>query len=108
MKNEVNRALMAKKKYISYILMGVAIVCTSCEQFFSTESPSAMDVAVFSSPEQTEQTIAGIYTVFGEQNSYRTRLAGPWVMPGTDCEMYTTKAPDYAIYTMTRINRTVV
>lgn len=91
------------KKYISYILMGVAIVCTSCEQFFSTESPSAMDVAVFSSPEQTEQTIAGIYTVFGEQNSYRSRLAGPWVMPGTDCEMYTTSAPDYAIYTMTHV-----
>ena len=91
------------KKYISCILMGVAVICTSCEQFFSTDSPSSMDVAVFASPEQTEQTIAGIYAVLGEQNAYRSRLAGPWVMPGTDCEMYTTKAPDYAIYTMTHV-----
>ena len=96
------------KKYISYILMGVAVLCTGCEQFFSTESPSTMDVAVFSSPEQTEQAIAGIYVVLGEQNSYRTRLAGPWVVPGTDCEMYTTNAPDYAIYTMTHVGNSDV
>ncbi len=91
------------KKYISYILMGVAVLCTGCEQFFSTESPSTQDVAVFASPEQTEQVIAGIYVVLAEQNAYRSRLAGPWVVPGTDCEMYTTKAPDYAIYTMTSV-----
>ena len=96
------------KKYISYILMGVAVLCTGCEQFFSTESPSTMDAAVFASPEQTEQTIAGIYAVLGEQNSYRTRLGGPWVMPGTDCEMYTTNAPDYAIYTMTHVGNSDV
>ncbi|MBR4499447.1 MAG: RagB/SusD family nutrient uptake outer membrane protein [Paludibacteraceae bacterium] len=91
------------KKYISYILMGVAVICTGCEQFFSTDSPSSMDAAVFASPEQTEQTIAGIYAVLAEQNAYRSRLAGPWVMPGTDCEMFTTNAPDYAIYTMTHV-----
>lgn len=88
------------EKYISYILMGVAVLCTGCEQFFSTDSPSTMDAAVFASAEQTEQTIAGIYEILGEERSYRSRLAGPWVKPGTDCEMYTTAAPSFAIYTM--------
>jgi len=91
------------KKYISYILMGVAVLCTGCDNFFSNESPSAMDVTVFHSPAPViEQTIAGIYVILGEQNAYRTRLGGYWVMPGTDCEMAASGAPDYEIYTMTK------
>ena len=91
------------KKYISYILMGMAVLCTGCDDFFSNESPSGMKgVAVFSSPEQIEQTIAGIYVILGEQNSYRARLGGYFVMPGTDCEMFAEQAPPaYAIYAMT-------
>lgn len=103
MKNEVNRAFMAKKKYISAILLSVAVLTTGCKQYFSTDSPSSLGHAVFASPDQTEQAIAGIYVILGEQNSYRTRLGGYWVVPGTDCEMYTSNAPDYAIYTMTKV-----
>ena len=91
------------KKYISYILMGVAVLFTACDDYFSNSSPSTMDAAVFASAEQTEQTIAGVYVILGEQNSYRSRLAGPWVVPGTDCEMYVAGAPDFAIYTMTAV-----
>jgi len=59
-------------------LAAASMMMASCKDgFFSTESPSAMDEAsVFSSARQTEQVIAGIYTIFGEQNSYRTRLCG--------------------------------
>lgn len=92
-----------KNKVISYSLLGIAMLCAGCENFFSNFSPSTMDAAVFASPEQTEQAIAGIYVILGEQNSYRSRLAGPWVVPGTDCEMYVAGAPDYAIYTMTSV-----
>lgn len=91
------------KKNIYFVLLLVAALCTGCKQFFSTESPSSLGPAVFASPEQTEQAIAGIYVILGEQNSYRTRLGGYWVMPGTDCEMYTSSAPDYAIYSMTKV-----
>ena len=93
------------KKYISYIMMGVAVLCTGCDNFFSNNSPSSMDSQIFASDEQTEQVIAGIYAILGEQNSYRTRLGGPWVMPGTDIEFYapssSSATPDYAVYSMT-------
>lgn len=88
------------KSVIVITVMAVAVLFTGCEQFFSNESPSTMDAAVFASAEQTEQVIAGIYEILGEERSYRSRLAGPWVVPGTDCEMYTAGAPSFAIYTM--------
>ncbi len=93
------------KKYFSYILMGVTVLFTGCEQFFSNNSPSSTDSQIFASAEQTEQLIAGIYAILPEQNSYRSRLGGPWVMPGTDIEFYapssSSATPDYAVYSMT-------
>lgn len=91
------------KKYINYILLIVAVMCTGCKQFLSTESPSSLGTAIFASPDQTEQAIAGIYVILGEQNAYRTRLGGYWVMPGTDCEMAVSNAPDFSIYTMSKV-----
>ena len=90
------------KKSISYILMGVVALCTSCDSFFSNESPSSIKGEVaFSSPDLIEQAVAGIYVILGEQNSYRGRLGGYYVMPGTDCEMAVAAAPNYSIYGMT-------
>ena len=70
------------------ILAAASIMMVGCKDgFFSTNSPSAMDEAsVFSSARETEQVIAGIYTIFGEQNSYRSRLSGQWVSFNTDIE----------------------
>lgn len=95
-------------KHSAYILVLVALLgATSCKDnaFFKTESPSAMDVTVFTSPTQTEQVIAGVYALFAEQNSYRSRLGGPWVAMNTDIENYSTSSssalPDYATYALT-------
>ena len=89
------------KKYISYILMGVAVLCTGCEDYFSTNSPSAMGNTIFTSADQIDEVIAGIYVILGEEQSYRGRLGGYYVISGTDCEMYVSGAPEYAIYGMT-------
>lgn len=92
------------KKNLIIFVAGLATCLTACDsKFFTTESPSAMDITVFSIPSQTEQIIAGVYEVLAEQNSYRTRLGGPWVNPGNDCEIFAEKGPDYAIYTMTSV-----
>ena len=93
------------KKYINSILLGVMVLCTGCEDFFSTTSPSTVDAALFAKPDQIELTIASVYAICGEERSYRTRLGGYWVMPGTDIEFYapsnSSSTPDFAIYTMT-------
>ena len=93
------------KKYIYCILLGIMVLCTSCEDFFSTTSPSTVDAALFANPDQIELTIASVYAICGEERSYRSRLSGPWVVPGTDIEFYapssSSATPDYAIYTMT-------
>ena len=84
-------------------LAAASMMMASCKDgFFSTESPSAMDEAsVFSSARQTEQVIAGIYTIFGEQNSYRTRLCGQWVSFNTDIEWQNDQY-SYNNYAMTK------
>ncbi len=84
------------------------VVMSSCKDnsFFKTESPSAMDITVFTAPSQIEQVIAGVYAMLAEQNSYRSRLGGPWVAMSTDIEGYLTSAsdpqPDYATYGLTK------
>lgn len=92
------------RKSLIYLMSCLGFCLTACDSdFFKTESPSAMDVSTFTIPSETEKVVAGIYEVFGEQNSYRTRLGGPWVNPGNDCEIYAEKAPNFAIYTMTSV-----
>ena len=54
-----------KTKY--FILSALALILVACEaNFFETESPSAMDEAVFKSADMTEQAIGAIYNTFGE------------------------------------------
>lgn len=94
-------------KKIIYITLGVAFfLCTSCEDnFFETDSPSAMDVSVFKSTEQTEQAIGAIYNVFGEDKSFRNRLCGGYVALNTDieyCNKTSGQAKESSIYVMSK------
>lgn len=89
------------KKYL--ILGALALTFAACEKgFFETESPSAMDEAVFKSADMTEQAIGAIYNTFGEDKSFRNRLCGGYVAMNTDIE-HASKSEDaeYAAYIMT-------
>ncbi len=90
-----------KAKY--FILGALALTLVACEKdFFETESPSAMDEAVFKSADMTEQAIGAIYNTFGEDKSFRNRLCGGYVAMNTDIE-HCSKSEDkeYAAYNMT-------
>lgn len=90
-----------KAKY--FILGALAVMLLACEQnFFSTESPSAMDEAVFKSADLTAQAVGAIYNTFGEDKSFRNRLCGGYVAMNTDIE-HCSKSEDaeYAAYNMT-------
>lgn len=76
-----------KTKLYNLAIAASVLLLASCEKdFFDTNSPSAMDVSVFKSAEMVEQTVGGIYNIFGEQNSFRSRLAGGYVAVNTDIE----------------------
>lgn len=89
------------KKYL--ILGALALTFAACEKgFFETESPSAMDEAVFKSADLTEQAIGAIYNTFGEDKSFRNRLCGGYVAMNTDIEHASkTEDAEYAAYNMT-------
>ena len=90
-----------KAKYL--ILGALALTLVACEKgFFETESPSAMDEAVFKSADLTEQAIGAIYNTFGEDKSFRNRLCGGYVAMNTDIEHCSkTEDKDYAAYNIT-------
>lgn len=83
-----------KAKYI--ILSLLALTFVACEKdFFETDSPSAMDEAVFKSADLTQQAIGAIYNTFGEDCSFRNRLCGGYVAMNTDIE-HCSKSDDAA------------
>ncbi|MBQ3998991.1 MAG: RagB/SusD family nutrient uptake outer membrane protein [Paludibacteraceae bacterium] len=87
-----------------YLILGaLALTLAACEKdFFETESPSAMDEAVFKSADLTEQAIGAIYNTFGEDKSFRNRLCGGYVAMNTDIEHCSkTESAEYAAYNMT-------
>ena len=91
------------KKYIYIALVATGMVLTGCD-FFDSNSPSAMDAAeVFSNENSTEQVIAGVYEQFGQDKSYRNRLACGYMGQNTDIEYGTKNSgrADYNIYSMT-------
>lgn len=90
-----------KAKY--FILCALALTFAACEKdFFDTESPSAMDEAVFKSADLTEQAIGAIYNAFGEDKSFRNRLCGGYVAMNTDIEHCSkSEEAEYAAYNMT-------
>lgn len=91
-------------KKIQYITLAIiAIVLAGCD-FFDSESPSAMDPAkVFSNENSTEQAIAGVYEQFGQDKSYRNRLACGYQGMDTDAEYGTKNSgkAEWNIYAMT-------
>ena len=88
------------KKYI--ILSFLALGLVACEKgFFETDSPSAMDEAVFKSTDLTQQAIGAIYNCFGEDKSFRNRLCGGYVAMNTDIEHCSkSESAIYAAYNM--------
>ena len=90
-----------KAKYL--ILGALALTLIACEpNFFETESPSAMDEAVFKSTDLTAQAIGAIYNTFGEDKSFRNRLCGGYVAMNTDIE-HCSKTEDADLHRMVRI-----
>ena len=64
---------MKTSKYIVIVMVALGMVACN---FFESESPSAMDAAaVFSNENNTELAIAAVYEQFGQDKSYRNRLA---------------------------------
>ncbi|MBR1878629.1 MAG: RagB/SusD family nutrient uptake outer membrane protein [Paludibacteraceae bacterium] len=88
-------------KYIA--IAAVAMAFTACD-FFDSKSPSAMDAAqVFSNPNSTEQVIAGVYEQFGQDKSFRNRLACGYQGMNTDVEFGNKNSgrAEWNIYAMT-------
>lgn len=92
---------MKTYQYIALALTAVAFA--SCD-FFDSKSPSAMDAAtVYSNVNSTEQVIASVYEQFGQDKSYRNRLACGYQGMNTDVEHGTKNSgkADWNIYAMT-------
>ena len=98
-------------KAYKYIVCGLAVLSMAgCEGFFESESPSAMDAqTVYSNPALTEQAIAGVYDLFGQDKSYRNRLTCGYIGLNTDIEHGTKNsgAADYLLYNMTPVSADV-
>lgn len=74
-------------KTLKYITIAAAALTLAGCNFFDSQSPSAMDAAtVFSNVNSTEQVIAGIYEQFGQDKSFRNRLACGYQGMNTDVE----------------------
>lgn len=92
---------MKKYQYIAFAF--AAVVLTGCD-FFDSKSPSAMDgETVFSNVNSTEQAIAAVYEQFGQDKSFRNRLACGYQGMNTDVEHGTKNSgtADWNIYAMT-------
>lgn len=88
-------------KYIT--IAAVAVALAGCN-FFDSNSPSAMDPAtVFANENSTEQVIAGVYEQFGQDKSYRNRLACGYMSMNTDVEHGTKNSgkAEWNIYSLT-------
>ena len=92
---------MKTYQYIALALTAVAFA--SCD-FFDSKSPSAQDAeTVYSNPNSTEQVIASVYEQFGQDKSYRNRLACGYQGMNTDVEHGTKNSgkADWNIYSLT-------
>ena len=77
-----------------FLVLGILVISMAGCDFFDTKSVSTMDSKdVFSTPAYTEQAIAGVYELFGENNSYRNRIACGYQGLNTDIE-HSTKSDD--------------
>ena len=91
-------------KTLKYIAIAAAAVTLAGCNFFDSSSPSAMDAAqVFSNENSTEQVIAGVYEQFGQDKSFRNRLACGYQGMNTDVEYGNKNSgrAEWNIYAMT-------
>ena len=91
-------------KTSQYIVLAFAALGLAACNFFDSASPSAMDPAtVFSNESSTEQVIAGVYEQFGQDKSYRNRLACGYQGMNTDVEHGTKNSgrAEWNTYSMT-------
>ena len=92
---------MKTYKYIT--IAAIAVALNACN-FFDSSSPSAMDAeTVFANENNTEMVIAGVYELFGQDKSYRNRLACGYIGLNTDVEHGTKNSgrAEWNIYSMT-------
>jgi len=92
---------MKTYQYIALAVVGLAFV--SCD-FFDSKSPSAMDAAtVYSNENSTEQVVASVYEQFGQDKSWRNRLACGYQGMNTDVEHGTKNSgrAEWNIYSLT-------
>ena len=96
--------IITNMKKHQYIVLALAAVTLAGCNFFDSESPSAMDAAtVYANENSTEQVIAGVYEQFGQDKSYRNRLACGYQGMNTDVEHGTKNSgqAEWNIYAMT-------
>lgn len=84
-------------KYIA--LLAIVLTTAGCHDFFENNAPSSVTPQdVFSNPTLTEQSIAAVYEVFGEDRGYRNRLTCGYAGLNTDIEYNRKSSKEYAIY----------
>ena len=88
---------MNMKNFKYFLIPAAIVILTGCSGFFETSSVSTMDASeVFGSSIRTEQAIQGVYELFGENNSYRNRIACGYIGFNTDIERSTKSASSSA------------
>jgi starch-binding outer membrane protein, SusD/RagB family len=76
---------MKMKKYI-ILIISVAMIFSSCNDFLKVESPSTFDANyVFSNSGDAKKMVMGVYSLFA-QDSYTSRMSNVW-MQNTDVEV---------------------
>lgn len=91
------------KTYKYIVIAALAIGMSACD-FFDSKSPSALDAEkVYSNNNNAEMAIAGVYELFGQDKSYRNRLACGYIGMNTDVEHGTKNSgrAEWNIYSMT-------
>ncbi|MHB9142987.1 MAG: RagB/SusD family nutrient uptake outer membrane protein, partial [Paludibacter sp.] len=72
------------KKYI-LIFLSIAMILSSCTDFFQVDSPSTFDSNyVFSNSGDAKKMVLGVYALFA-QDSYTSRASNVWLQ-NTDVE----------------------
>ncbi len=90
-----------------YTIIGLAtLLLTGCESsFFENNAPSSFTPEdVFSNPILTENAIAGVYEIFGEDRGYRNRLTCGYAGLNTDIEYNRKSSKEYATYQIKTTN----
>ncbi len=76
---------MKKQSILLFISFLIISIGTSCTDMLKVSSNSMLsDDIVFSNPDSTNQAIAAIYDIIGQNNSYRNRL---WIQMGVNTDI---------------------